>query len=33
MQTLLKTHGFDVTIEQNNLLPTLNNLNLYAVRN
>ena len=33
MQTLLTTRGFDVTIEKNNLLPTLNNLNLYAVRN
>ncbi len=32
MQTLLTTHGFDVTIEKNNLLPTLNNLNLYAIR-
>ncbi|MDJ0900795.1 MAG: FkbM family methyltransferase [Xenococcus sp. MO_188.B8] len=32
-QTLLTTHGFDITIEKNNLLPpTFNNLNLYAVR-
>ncbi|MDJ0743768.1 MAG: FkbM family methyltransferase [Xenococcaceae cyanobacterium MO_167.B27] len=34
IQTLLTNHGFDITIEKNNLLPpTTNNLNLYAVRN
>lgn len=34
IRTLLTTHGFNITIEKNNLLPpTLNNLNLYAVRN
>jgi FkbM family methyltransferase len=34
IQALLTNHGFDLTIEKNNLLPsTLNNLNLYAVRN
>ncbi len=32
-KTLLKTHGFELTIEKNDLLPpTVNNLNLYAVR-
>ncbi len=33
IQKLLKTHGFDMTVEKNNLLPsTVNNCNLYAVR-
>ena len=33
IQELLTTHGFDITIEKNKLVPpTLNNLNLYAVR-
>lgn len=33
IQKLLITHGFDITIEKNTLLPPeVNNLNLYAVR-
>ncbi len=33
IQTLLKNHGFNISIERNNLLPaTLNNFNLYAIR-
>jgi FkbM family methyltransferase len=33
IQTLLKTYGFNITVEKNSLVPaTLNNFNLYAVR-